>query len=131
LLHQHQTKEKMKATTIILAALFTLQVSFLFAGNESTSFNSAPAGSSLDLTLLVPMTPAEATFEEVIPVVIDLDALTPVVPVEAEFEEMVPVIDLGSLVPETPAEADFSDMADQMINIRSLAPATPLAADFE
>jgi hypothetical protein len=131
LLHQHQTKEKMKATTIILAALFTLQVSVLFAGNESTIVISASPESTFDMTVLIPVTPTEATFEEVNSEAIDFDALAPVVPVEADFEEMVPVIDLGSLAPETPAEADFSDAVDQTIDFSSLAPATPIAADFE
>jgi hypothetical protein len=121
----------MKATTILLAALFTLQVSVLFAGNESTVPTKTSVESTLDLTALIPVTPAEATFEEVNIEVIDFDALAPVVPVEAEFEELVPVIDLGSLVPVTPAEADFSDATDQMIEISSLAPATPVVADFE
>ena len=97
----------MKATTIILAALFTLQFSVLFAGNESTIPAKTSVESTLNITALIPVTPAEATFEEINIEEIDYDALAPVVPVEAEFEEMVPVIDLRSLAPETPAEADF------------------------
>ena len=121
----------MKATTIILAALFTLQVSVLFAGNESTPVTSATVETTLDMTALIPVTPAEATFEEATIEVIDFAALIPVFPMEAEFEDMVPVVDLGSLAPVTPAEADFSDGADQMINVEVLAPATPVVADFE
>jgi hypothetical protein len=131
LLHQHQTTEKMKATTIILAAFFTLQVSVLFAGNETTTLTSAPVETTLDLSALIPSTPAEATFEEVDIEVIEFTSLAPVVPAEAEFEEMVPVIDLGSLTPITPAEADFSDGVNQMINVSALAPVTPMVTDFE
>jgi hypothetical protein len=131
LLHQHQTTEKMKATTIILAALFTIQVSALFAENESTTRTSTPVESTFDMMALIPVTPAEATFEEVNSEVIDFAALVPVVPVEAEFEEIIPVIDLGSLAPVTPADADFSDGADQVINVTYLAPVTPMVADFE
>ena len=121
----------MKATTIILAALFTFQVSVLFAGNESSTVTSATVETTLDLTALIPATPIEATFEEVNSEVIDFTALAPVVPSEAEFEEMVQVIEFGSLAPVTPAEADFSDGADQMININTLAPVTPMVADFD
>ena len=121
----------MKATTIILAALFTLQVSALFAGNESTKINSAPAGSVFELTTLIPVTPAEATFEEVNSDMINSSALAPVLPKEAEFEEMTPIVNLVSLAPVTPAEADFSDTADQMTDISLLAPVTPGVAEFE
>jgi hypothetical protein len=98
----------MKTTTIILAAIFTLQASFLFAGNESVTSTSTPVEITLDIAALVPVTPAEATFEDV-----------------------VPVIDLGSLAPVVPVEADFSDTVDQTIDISSLAPVTPMVADFE
>ena len=121
----------MKATTIILAALFTFQVSVLFAGNESTTVTSTTVETTMNVTALGPVTPVEATFEEVNSEVIDFTALVPAVPVEADFEDMIPVIDLGSLAPETPVEADFSDGADQMINVEALAPATPMVADFE
>jgi hypothetical protein len=86
LLHQHQTTEKMKATTIILAALFTFQVSVLFAGNESTTVTSATVETTLDMTALIPVTPAEATFEEVNSEVIDFTALVPATPMVADFE---------------------------------------------
>jgi hypothetical protein len=121
----------MKASTIILAALFTLQVSVLFAGNESTALNSTPIETTLDLLALVPSTPAEATFEEVNIEMFDFTALAPIVPAEADFEDMAPVVDLESLAPVTPAEADFSDGADQLINVTVLAPVTPMFADFE
>ena len=121
----------MKASTIILAALFTLQVSVLFAGNELTTITSSPVETTLNMTALIPVTPTEATFEEVNNVAIDIDALAPVVPVEAAFEEVAPVIGLGTLAPVTPVEADFSDAADQIINVSSLAPVTLMVADFE
>jgi hypothetical protein len=124
-------QKKMKTTTIILAALFTLQASFLFAGNESVTSTSTPDKITLEVTALVPVTPAEATFEEVYSEVIDFTALAPVFPAEAEFEDVVPVIDMGSLTPVVPVEADFSDTVDQTIDISSLTPETPMVADFE
>jgi hypothetical protein len=131
LLHQHQTKENMKTNTTLIIALFTLQASLLFAGNESVTLTSTPVEMTLNLTTLVPVTPAEAIFEEIISVGIDFTSLAPVAPVEAEFEEMVPVIDLGSLAPAVPVEADFSDTLNQTIDISSLAPVAPVVADFE
>ena len=100
----------MKATTIILAALFTLQVSALFADNESTTPNGSPVEAKLNITALIPVTPAEATFEDVIIEIVDLTALAPVVPLEAEFEDMIPMADLTRLAPLAPSEADFSDL---------------------
>jgi hypothetical protein len=131
LFHQHQTTEKMKTITTLIIALFTIQASLLFAGNESDALTRTPGETIPDLTSLVPVTPAEAEFEEVTTETIDLNSVAPVVPAEAEFEEMVPVIDLGSLAPVVPAEAVFPDTVDQTIEISSLAPVTPLFADFE
>jgi hypothetical protein len=124
-------RKKMKTINILLAALFTLQVSVLFAGNESVTMNSTPVETTLDLTALIPVTPDEAIFEEVTSVAIDFTLVAPVVPVVADFEDVVPVIDLGSLAPAVPVEADFSDTVDQAIDISTLAPVAPMVADFE
>jgi hypothetical protein len=131
LVHQHQTTEKMKTINILIAALFTLQVSVLFAANESNVLTRIPVETAPNLTALAPVTPVEATFEEVPNVTVDLNSLAPVVPVLAEFEEAALVIDPGSLAPVLPAEADFTDTVDQTIYIRSLAPVEPMVADFE
>jgi hypothetical protein len=85
LLHQHQTKEKMKTTTMILAAFLSLQVSLLFAGNETNISNNTPETISLNLTSLMPVTPSEATFEDTVPA-ISIESLAPKTPGEATFE---------------------------------------------
>lgn len=121
----------MKTTTIILATLLTLQISFLFAGNESITATPATEVSFSAVSMLAPSTPAEATFEEAGSVTFDLEALAPATPPAADFEEMVPVIDLSALSPATPAEADFTDAGDQTVDIRALAPVSPAVADFE
>ena len=92
---------------MILAAFLTLQVSILFAGNESIINNNAPATINLDITSLMPVTPAEATFEEVNVPNIDFEALAPHTPAEATFEDIAQAISIGSLAPKTPSEATF------------------------
>lgn len=92
---------------MILAAVLTLQVSLLFAGNESIVNNNAPATITLDITSLMPVTPAEATFEEVNMPNIDFDALAPHTPAEATFEDTLPAFSIASLAPRTPCEATF------------------------
>ncbi len=106
MLHQIKQNNKMKATTVILAAVLTLQAGILFAGND----NIAPVSnenSSISMISLVPATPAEATFED---------------------------METGSmayLVPSTPAEATFDDMPVMVPSVGDLMPGTPVLADFE
>jgi hypothetical protein len=107
LVHQHQTKEKMKTTTMILAAFLSLHVSLLFAGNETDMNNNTPGTITLSITSLMPVTPSEATFEEVNIPGIDFNALAPDTPSEATFEDTVQAISIESLAPKTPGEATF------------------------
>jgi hypothetical protein len=99
----------MKKFTLIIAALLTLHVNLLFAGND----NVAPvvkSGASISLLLnLAPVTPKEAT-----------------------FEDAAPAIDVTNLAPVTPNVADFEETTDTLkINIQSLKPVCPSEADFE
>jgi len=127
----------MKATTIIIAAVLALQVSFLFADNNevvSTANNESCFGT---ISTLAPVTPGEATFEETTfteAFAYNVTSLAPVTPVEADFFDVVPEknIDLTILAPVTPSEADFNDnIEDQTSNLSALAPVTPAEADFE
>ena len=122
----------MKTTTIIIAAIFTLQASMLFAGNDNISIPVTNETSAIILTALAPSTPVEATFEEMIPVN-EMNTLVPVTPAEATFEEMpADMISLALLAPLTPVTADFNDTTDSdTIAPASLAPVTPATADFE
>ncbi len=92
---------------ITLAAIFTLFANVLFAGNDYTNTTPAPIPASYNIGSFAPALPAEATFEDAIPVP-DFSGLYPVIPSEASFEETVnetfSVIDLS---PAIPTEADF------------------------
>lgn len=95
----------MKTTTLFIAALFILQTGTLFAANEG-----APLRSDVETLVFAPVTPSEATFEDM----------------ESTW------IMAGNLAPVTPAEADFSDDANfAVIDNTLLAPVTPAEADFE
>ena len=122
----------MKTTTIIIAAIFTLQASILFAGNDNISTPVTNETSAITITALAPSTPAEATFEEMIPVN-EMNSLIPVTPTEATFEEMpAEMISLVLLAPLTPVTADFNDSTDSItIDSSTLATVTPATADFE
>jgi hypothetical protein len=136
LLHQTQTIKKMKAKSIIIAAVLSLQVSFLVADNNETASTAKNENSFATIYALAPVTPIEATFEETTftgAFAYNVTNLAPVTPVEADFYDVVPEknIDLTILAPVTPAEADFNDTIDQALNLSALAPVTPAEADFE
>jgi hypothetical protein len=127
----------MKATTIIIAAVLSLQASFLLAGNNETASSPNNESSFVTISTLAPVTPGEATFEETTftnAFAYNVTNLAPVTPVEADFSDVVPEknIDLTILAPVTPSEADFNDnIEDQALNLIALAPVTPAEADFE
>ncbi|MCX6268866.1 MAG: hypothetical protein NTW16_16190 [Bacteroidetes bacterium] len=121
----------MKATTIIIAAILSLQAGNLFAGNEISSAPVTNESVTLTLAALAPVTPLEATFEE-IPEMNEVSFLAPVSPAEATFEDMPCEPDLiVDFAPTTPSVADFEEAIDEIINATSLAPVTPAEADFE
>ena len=121
----------MKITTIILALVYSLQVSTLFANNDfHTLIASNGICTSCCLSLL-PTTPTEATFEDDAPLT-EVVALAPITPVEADFSDVVPEtsMDINTLAPVTPAEADFNDDINQTLDFNALTPTTPAEADF-
>jgi len=115
----------MKATTIIIAAALTLSVNVLFASNDNASAPLAKAIATL--TLLAPTVPMEATFEDAVDMT-DFASLAPVTPTEASIDEMnyemVSALNLAPIVPLS-AEVEESD------DFSSLAPIVPAEADFE
>jgi hypothetical protein len=128
LLHQTQkTKSKMKATTIILAAVLTLSMNILFASNDGAAVNTE----TNSFTALAPITPAEATFEDANDAIVFAFNLSPVSPIEADFSDAIPetTFDISTLAPVTPSEADFAS-DDETTNVSALAPVTPSVADF-
>jgi len=100
----------MKTTTIIIAAVLSLQVSYLFAGNDFPPTTPNINASTSSFVSLVPTTPDEATFEDEATFT-EIAELAPVTPEEADFSDVVPEasMDINTLAPITPAEADFSD----------------------
>ena len=129
MLHQTQKKSKMKATTIILAAIFTLSMNVLFASNDGAVVNNNINPSTF--ATLAPSTPAEATFEDLIMATATAFNLAPVSPIEADFSDAISetTIDITTLAPVTRIEADFAT-DDETTNVSALAPVTPSAADF-
>ena len=105
----------MKATSTILAAILTLSMNVLFAGNDEATLKT---GTTTFRVSLAPSTPAEATFEDVnelnatafVPApTINITTLAPVTPIEADFASDDDTTTAGVLAPVTPSVADFSD----------------------
>lgn len=123
----------MKTTTLLLATVFTLHISMLFAGNNETDANNSvrlnnPV-TAIDISFT---TPLEATFEEVIDFnAFNISGLSPELPAEADFLDMVSdnAANFYLLAPVTPNEADFEDF--QEIQLPDLTPSIPMEADFE
>jgi hypothetical protein len=127
----------MKATTIIIAAVLSLQFNFLFADNPDNNVsNNASVNEIANLRMidLTPVTPSEAGFSDVIPEpLVNVTKLAPVTPAEADFNDNAPEMKVNTidLAPETPSVADFEETdADQPDN-NLLIPVTPKEADFE
>lgn len=123
----------MKATSFIIAGALVLQVSSLLAFNSLPGTNeNKDANASLSASL-IPITPTEATFDDVT-LSYDIASLAPVTPAEAEFFDAVPGanVDLKWLAPVAPKTADFDADFDALtVNIADLSPLTPAEADFE
>jgi hypothetical protein len=126
LLHQTQTKRKMKATTIILATVLSLSMNVLFAGNDGVILSNE----TISVMALAPSTPSEATFEDMTSTA--TINLAPVTPNDADFSDVAPelTVDLSALAPVTPGEADFSSEELLTTITINLAPVTPSVADF-
>ena len=118
----------MKATTTILAAVFTLSLNVLFASNDGAVVNNEI---NSVFTSLAPSTPNEATLEEVNDATVAAFILAPTTPIEADFSDFITetTIDITALAPVIPSEADFTS-EDETINFSALAPVTPSVADF-
>ena len=99
----------MKATTIILAAVFILSTSILLAGNDRFSTAVITENSTIMLASVSPVTPSEATFEDMPSDMVSIADLTPLTPVAADFNDAMDSISIDNdiLAPVTPAVADF------------------------
>ena len=140
LLHQPQTKNKMKATntiqTLILAGMILFSVNTMFASTEGASKEMSSESVSLTSIVLAPVTPAIATFEETSESTVSILTISdfaPTTPVDATFEDALDTeMIFDGLAPVLPNDASFDDeLANPTVDFASLAPATPLFADFE
>ena len=120
----------MKTTTIFLAASLVLFLNTVFASNEGVPASTNRGLILISMVLSAPVTPKEATFEELIPST-ELSILAPVTPNEASFEGQDDDTNTTDLFPLTPASADFNDDGiDSFPDLKSFAPVTPYEADF-
>jgi hypothetical protein len=123
----------MKATIVITAAVLSLQVSVLFAGNIMSPVTTNSNAFESKCISLMPLVPAEATFEDEAALT-DFSMFAPVAPKEADFNDDVDAVNtvmIQNLAPVTPAEADFNDAEmEQGLDLNAVAPATPAEADF-
>jgi hypothetical protein len=104
----HQKTKTMKTAMILLVTVLTLQFNMLFAGTDGTSISTANSEKAVITLALAPVTPAEATFEDVTAPA-DFSFLAPGTPSVATFDDILQNKDMPTLAPVTPAEADFSD----------------------
>ena len=118
----------MKATTTILAAVFTLSINVLFANNDGAAVIRETSSFH---TTFAPGTPAEATFDEINDAAATAFNFVSATPNEADFSDAISetTIDFTTLAPVTHSEADFaSDF--ETTNVSIYYPVSPSVADF-
>jgi hypothetical protein len=124
-------------TFYILAAFLGLQFNTIFAASNfnETTILSKEIVIGITNAMLMPATPAEATFEDIAEASVNNGALTPALPMFADFSDEAPALETRpvNLAPVTPKEADFEDGTEPTCpsTARELAPVTPADADFE
>jgi PBP1b-binding outer membrane lipoprotein LpoB len=122
----------MKTKIYTLAAILALQVSILFGANNMN--NAAPVKNTNNAisVILLPVTPSEADFSDIIPEpAVKTANLAPTTPETADFEEITPEskVSVINLSPETPVTAEFTESEES--SFASLIPESPKSADFE
>lgn len=130
-------------TTINIAAKRAILIFTLFLGFQiqlimaKSPANSDPVKNTLDLSALAPVTPKEATFDDVLPEKApSMVSLAPIAPKEATFDNDDCSLDISTellreVAPITPAEADFNDASlDADKDINAVKFTAPLEADF-
>jgi hypothetical protein len=131
----------MKTKILISIATLIFNVSLVFAGNDYfRMMHNPPAVLNTDegISVLLPATPKEATFEEVsitsLPMEKSSDASSGLALLNAEGPIMDESIDLTLLAPVVPKEATFDESDDDddlsPAILKELAPVTPREASF-
>ena len=118
----------MKTKIIIVLALISLNINLVSARNNSPKGVDGPAKFewTVSSTLLAPVTPTEATFEDVTdgnPVPSSINSLAPDVPKEASFE------DLTSGEGASPASASGNQEEKPIEKGKTVHPSFPLPCD--
>jgi hypothetical protein len=130
-------------TTIKIAAKRTILIFTLFLGFQiqlimaKSPANSDPVKNTLDLSALAPVTPKEATFDDVLPEKApSMVSLAPKAPKEATFDDVDNSLEISTeflrdVAPVTPAEADFNDASPEADNnINAIKFRAPVEANF-
>ena len=123
----------MKATNLLLAAIFALQVTSIFASNNESGNLSNSAKNNTTISI-IPKAPLEADFPDILPEpAFNLKSLAPGTPDSADFTDEAPetVVTTIGLAPTIPNIADFEETTMEQSNIVSIVPVTPAEADFE
>ena len=124
----------MKATTIIIAAVFSLQFSAVSADNPEGKYVNESYKVNISTINLAPVTPTEADFSDAVPEpVVKAVTLAPVTPSEADFNDDLQITNVSEnrLAPSTPSTADFDDIVTVSPVTNILLPVAPSEADFE
>jgi len=133
-IHKTETKQKqnrteMKTKIIIILALTTLNINLVSARNNSPKGADGPSKSdfSVSLSVLAPVTPSEATFEDatdINPAPTALSSLAPVTPKDAFLDEITSVEETN-----TPLSTPVDQKVETIEKGKSVHPAFPFPCD--
>lgn len=123
-----------KRAILIFTLLSGLQIQLVMAKSPE---NSSPAKNTSDISALAPVTPKEATFNDVLPEKAPvMVSIAPVAPKEATFDEDDTAPDISAkmlkeVAPVTPSEADFNDASPETSNnFKTIKFTPPAEASF-
>ncbi len=115
---------------LIIVSVFSIQISYLYAGNNNYTPSPVPTVNNL-IQALAPASPLSCDFNDAELSAEEVSNLAPVVPSEADFNDAAEfTCDVAAFAPATPSEADFNDADPENSNITSLAPIATAEADF-
>jgi hypothetical protein len=129
---------KIAATaTLFVANLIiagTLQAASAINRNNGASNGCSSCRELTSVNYLAPVTPCEATFEDVSEMY--FAGIAPVTPDAATFDDAPEsgfALSASEFAPATPAEASFDDCTPEKpcIDVHRIAPVTPETADFD
>ncbi|MGA2823600.1 MAG: hypothetical protein ABSE72_08755 [Bacteroidales bacterium] len=123
-----------KRAILIFTLLLGFQIQLVMAKSPE---NSSPVKNTPGLFTLAPVTPKEATFNDVLPEKAQaMVSLAPIMPKEATFNDYDSSNEISSellkkLAPVTPSEADFNDISPETdIDINIVKFRVPMEANL-